>query len=235
MFETQWPCANRASFEHSKFNIMSTNVRLFSDPSNGKSIRQQEFEDLYVGNGIDLMPIIMDAQQKTLDDASREPPEFVDKLFWAHGMNRNMVGFLKQRYPELVHFDEADRVYLKLGEEARIYFKKLDDGFRPRNIPTGHVVDLNSAQGQLFGRDLTVLYIGPRLKKENVWDEIECFMVEMRDLRRCEWVSDLSDLSSRMGGGPIRLVPSPATPVTPPAVAVRLKKADEEKGKTAKN
>src|SRR5437879_453995 len=103
---------------------MSTNVRLFSDPSSGKSNRQQKFEDIYVGYGLDVLPIVMDAHPKTLDDAARESPEFIDKPYWAQNMNRNMVGLFKQRYPELVQYDEEKRVYLKLGEDARIYFKK---------------------------------------------------------------------------------------------------------------
>jgi hypothetical protein len=204
---------------------MDMQYGLFSDPSSGKSARQQQFEDLYVSTGIDIVPIIRDAHRKVLTEAATQSPEFVDKLFWAHGMNRNMVGFLTQRYPDMVHHDEANRVYIKLGEQARIYFKKLDDKFRPRNIPTGHVIDLNSAQGQLFGREMTVLYVGPRLKQKNLWDEIDCFMVEMRNNTRCEWVSDLSDLSSSMGRG-FSVVPPPVTPSAPPAIAVRLKNKD---------
>jgi len=203
---------------------------LFYDPAGGKSGRQHGFEDLYVTNGIDLLPIIKEAHRKTLRDASKESPEFIDKLFWAHGMNRNMVGILKRRHPELINYDETKRVYIKLGSEARIYFKKLDKKFRPRNIPTGHVIDLNSAQGQLFGKDLAVLYVGPRLVQENVWDEVDCFLVEMRNSRRCEWVSDLSDLSSRMGGGTVHMSPTSGTPVAPPQVGIRLKtkKKDDE-------
>jgi hypothetical protein len=215
---------------------MSSNFSLFSNSSSGKSERQLQFENLYITAGIDFLPIITDAHRKVLQEAATQSPEFVDKLFWAHGMNRNMVGFLKQRYPERVHYDEANRVYIKLGDQARVYFKKLDEKFKPRNIPTGHVIDLNSAQGQLFGRELTVLYVGPRLRRRNVWDEIDCFMVEMRNNSRCEWVSDLSDLSSSMGRG-FAVVPPPTPPTVLPAINVRLKNKDlgkeADNGKTA--
>lgn len=207
---------------------MSTKLRFFSDPSSGKSDRQQKFEDLYVGYGFDVLPIILEAHQRTLTEASKKAPEFIDKPYWAQEMNRNMVGIMKQKYPHLIHFDEAKRLYIKLGDSARVYFKKLDKGYKPRNIPTGHVIELNSAQGQLFGKDLTVLYAGPRLKLDNIWDEIDCFLVEMRTLTKCEWVSDLSDLSSRMGGGTIHMVPPSTPPVAPPAIAVKLKAKQED-------
>jgi len=209
---------------------MATKLLFFSDPSSGKSDRQQKFEDLYVGNGFDVMPTLMEAHEMTLSEASRRPPEFIDKKYWAQEMNRNIVGLLKQKHPELVYYDEANRLYIKLGETARLYFKKLDSGYRPRNIPTGHVKELNSAQGQLFGRDLTVLYAGPKLRKNSIWDEIDCYLVEMRTLRKCEWVSDLSDLSSRMGGGTIRMVPPTIPPVAPPSVAVKLKSKQQDGG-----
>ncbi len=204
---------------------MKSGFDFFSDSTSGKSARQLQFEDLYIKTGIDILPIIEDAHRKLLEEASTQSPEFITKLYWAEGMNRNMVGFLKKRYPETVKYDEAGRVYLKLGENVRVYFKKLDDKFRPRNIPTGHVIDLNSAQGQLFGRELSVLYVGPKLKKSNVWDEIGYFMVEMRSNSRCEWVSDLSDLSANMNTG-FSTVPKPLTPAPLPAIRVKLKNKD---------
>jgi len=206
---------------------MFTNLPLFSDSASGKSTRQQQFENLYIGFGINLLPVIEAAHDKTLDDASREPPEFIDRFYFAQAMNRNIIGIMKQQYPDLIRYDEAERVFIKLDDKTRVYFKKLDEKYRPSNIPTGHVAELNSAQGRLFGKELTVLYIGPRLRNKKVWDDIDCYMVEMRDTKRCEWVSDLSDLASRMGGTVVPIV-TPPTPIAPPAVAVRLRSKDQQ-------
>ncbi|MBN8667347.1 MAG: hypothetical protein J0M30_07570 [Chitinophagales bacterium] len=212
---------------------MNSTFTLFPNPSNGKSNRQLIFEKAYLDLGIDLLPIINLAHAKTLDDASREPPEFIDKLYWAHNMNRNLCGLIKQRYPDLVHYDECKRMYIHLNENTRMYFKKLDHKYRPCNIPTGHVIDLNSAQGQLFGRSITVLYVGPKLKTEGVWDEIECFMIEMRNHTKCEWASDLLDLSSQMGAQPTIITPTPIAPVKPIAPLVKIRNKKEEEKKTS--
>jgi len=95
--------------------------------------------------------------------------------------------------------DEYDRWYYALEKDARVYFKKLDHKFRPNNIVTRHVEELNSMMLLLDDEPTTVLYAGFRLHMDKFWDELDgCYLVEMRNSKRTNFVSDLSELGAHV-------------------------------------
>lgn len=206
-----------------------------SENQNGKSSRQKAAEDLYVGAGIDYEGIIQEAYQLTMAQAAKDPPHFKGRSYMATRMNWNMQGLLQERYPHLIQFDEEKRIYVQLDEKTRMYFKKLDKKYRPQNIPTKHVRELNSAQGNLFGNtNVSILYAGFRLKKDGIWEDMDCFVVEMKSLKRAGWVTSLSELASRFVKPTTTKVITAVQPPSKATPGVRAKRKDTgQSGKTA--
>lgn len=206
---------------------MSTNLLQFPEFPSGKSTRQEEFEDLYMKKGIDFDELIREAHQKTLLDAQNKPPHYKGRAYMATTMNWNLTGLLRETFGDEIAYDENGRPYFRLSDTTRLYFKKLDQKYRPSNIPTRHVRLLNTAQGNLFGSSTTVLYVGCRLREEKQWEQIDSFMVEMNGLKSVAWVSNLGDLGASMWKHT-----TPVVPVTPSApgsgIYVGLKRTGEQ-------
>jgi hypothetical protein len=210
---------------------MANLQELFEIPK-WSSQRQEEIEQLYLAKGIDLEPVFYAAHEKTLKNST--PVTHRGRGFMSNTMNGNIIGTMMERYPEHMRVDVHGRHYFQLNEQTRIYLKKLDDRYCPRNIPTNHVKQLNTMELLLGDTPITVLYAGFRLIADKVWDEIAgCYLVEMRDLRRTNWVSDLTDLGARMAGTTAPV--SPIAPIIlPDQVIVKAKNKDTgDLGKTA--
>ncbi|RAJ11079.1 hypothetical protein LX64_00687 [Chitinophaga skermanii] len=170
------------------------------------SERQQQMEKIYLMKGIDLESIFYIAHEKTLSNPT--PVTHRGKSFMSQTMNGNLIGTMKEMYPDHMEKDVHGRDFFSLDAQTRVYFKKLDNAYCPRNIPTNHVRQLNSGELLLGDTPITVLYAGFRLENDNIWDNITgCYLTELRDMHKVLWVSDLSDLASQMGGTTLPTVP----------------------------
>ncbi|HWK03750.1 MAG TPA: hypothetical protein VNS58_08965 [Puia sp.] len=200
-----------------------------------KSDRQQEVEDRYLTQGIDFEPIFYTALEKTLQDPT--PPSHRWRGFMSAAMNGNIIGTIKGLYPDRMQVDSTGRDYFLLDKQTRIYLKKLDNRYCPRNIPTNHVRELNSMELLLKDDPITVLYAGFRLKEDEIWDGLRgCYLVEMKGLRKTNWISDLADLGAQMAP-PMQPV-IPITPLLPGDLSGDITvtvKANKEGGRTAED
>ena len=200
-----------------------------------KSDRQQEIEDRYLTQGIDLEPVFYTALQKTLGDPT--PPSHRWRGFMSAAMNGNIIGTMKALYPAHMRVDSTGRDYCQLDKETRIYLKKLDKRYCPLNIPTNHVRELNSMELLLKDDPITVLYAGFRLKEDQIWDELRgCYLVEMKGMRKTNWVSDLADLGAQLASSVQPVVP--ITPLLPGDLSGEITvtvKTGKEGGRTAEN
>ena len=177
---------------------MNANLLNFPQNPSGKFTRQEDLEEVYFRKGVDFDDVIRDAHDLTLRNASERDPNYKGRAYMATNMNWNLLGILKDRYSSEIFYDEEKRLFFRLAPDVRLYFKKLDKKGRPSNIPTKHVLKLNSYQGSFFSNPTTILYAGYQLKQERIWDEIDCFLVEMRGLKMVDWKTSLSDLSARI-------------------------------------
>jgi hypothetical protein len=204
---------------------------LFGIP-NWKSKRQAEMESIYLAKGIDLQHVFNIAHVKTLQNPT--PFNHRGRGFMSSTMNGNIIGTMKDLYPEHMLVDVHGRDYLSLDPQTRAYLKKLDRNYCPRNIPTNYVKQLNRMELLFEDTPITVLYAGFRLQNDNIWDQLlGCYLVEMKELRRTNWVSDLADLGGQMTG--TTPLVSPISPVDlPTEIVVKPKKRDSgDIGKTA--
>lgn len=170
-----------------------TKLDTLFDKNEGKLNRQVDIEHLYIENGVDFEPDLREALAVILKNTT--PKKYRGRGFMANIMNWTMIGHLIEKYPERMRVDSHQRNYYALDRQTRIYFKKLDKYYRPNNIPTNHVREMNS-MGLLFKENpTTVLYAGFRIRQDQYWDDISCYLVEMKNMKTANWVSDLSDLS----------------------------------------
>lgn len=159
-----------------------------------RSPRQAEMTNLYIEKGFDFEPIFREALARILKDDTEA--HFRGRGYDALHMNWTVIGLLKEAYPDYMKTDEEKRNYFLLDKNVRIYFKKLDSKHRPENVVTGHVTCLNTMR-MLFKEDATtILYAGFRIREDEFWDDLSgCYLVEMKDLKRTNWVSRLDDLA----------------------------------------
>ncbi|GJM27579.1 MAG: hypothetical protein DHS20C17_02140 [Cyclobacteriaceae bacterium] len=177
----------------------------------GKSIRQNRLESLYITKGINIEPTFHQAFDLTKQDAT--PPHFRGRGWWAHHMNWYAVGLLRKSFSDLMDKDDCGRPFLILDKHVRIYFKKLNNKYMPDNIVTKHVRDMNTMSLKFDDDTITVLYAGFRVNKN--WDEIlGCNLVEMQSLNEPCWISDLTELGEKM----ISDDKVEVRPITPPVV-----------------
>lgn len=176
-------------------HIMLIQDLLFGkDKFDCRSPRQIEMENLYISKGYDFEPIFKEALARILKDDT--PASFRGRGYNAYHMNWMVIGILKELYPKLMKVDEEKRNYFQLDKNVRVYFKKLDSKHRPENVVTGHVKNLNSMRLLFNEEATTVLYAGFRLREDKYWDDFTgCFLVEMKHLKRTNWVSKLEDLA----------------------------------------
>lgn len=163
------------------------------DSSEGKSERQKKCEALYITNGIDFETDFKEALTLVLKNPT--PKKYRGRGFLANTMNWTVIGLMKEKYPTKMFQDQHGRDYFSVDKNTRIYFKKLDKKYRPNNIITNHVREMNCMQMLFNETPITVLYAGFRLRTDKYWDDISCFLVEMKNLKYPNWVSSLSDLS----------------------------------------
>lgn len=161
-----------------------------------KSPRQEEIEARYLAQGIDLEPVFYEAHELALANATA--PAHRGRAFMSQTMNGHIIGVLRRLYPDRMMQEEYDRWYFQLDKETRIYFKKLDNWYRPSNIPTKHVSELNSGELLFKAEPITVLYAGFRLKEDKLWDALRgCYLLEMVG-GKPGWISNLGDLAAGM-------------------------------------
>jgi hypothetical protein len=173
---------------------MVTNLHNLFDPGDGKSTRQVRIENFYVNNGMDLEPIFRQALDKTLNNDT--PKGYRGRGFMATNMNWNVIGLLKETYPERMYVDAHKRDYFLLKKGIRIYFKKLDHHNCPNNIITNNVKSLNSMQLLLNDNPITILYAGFRIREDKYWDDISgSYLLEMKNVKALNWCSSLEDLA----------------------------------------
>lgn len=206
---------------------MDTKLQFLFDMYEGKSERQKTLEELYITNGVDFDPVFEEALKLTLEDTT--PEIFRGRGFMATHMNWHLVGLLKQKYKDKMSVDKFKRDYYRLNENVRIYFKKLNNNFAPENVVTDHVKELNS----LFGCDdkTTVLYAGFNIERNKNWNELAgTYLVEMKTLKKTNWVSDLTELSYKINKSTIY------TPMTlielPDEIILTHKNKDVDLGNT---
>lgn len=168
-------------------------LNILFDLQAGKSNRQIEIENLYVNKGIDLEPILKEALIETIRNPT--PKKYRGRGFMANNMNWTVIGMLKETYPDFMRIDQHKREYLLLEKNVRVYFKKLDSKNRPTNIITKHVSELNTMQLLFKDEPTTILYAGFRLREDKHWDDITCNLVEMKNLKKANWVSSMEYLA----------------------------------------
>jgi hypothetical protein len=212
---------------------MSNLHQLFGIPK-WKSPRQQEVEAQYLAQSIDLEPVFYEAHDLTL--ANTTDLDHRGRGFMSQAMNGHIIGLLRRLYPDRMTQEEYNRWYFQLNKETRIYFKKLDKRYRPNNIPTKHVAELNSGELLFKADPITVLYGGFRLKEDKLWDRLRgCYLLEMLD-GRPHWVSDLGDLAADMASPAVPVIP--VSPIAPDVllgeIEVNIKTATEG-GRTAES
>lgn len=207
---------------------MDTKVQNLFGIDEGKSNRQKMYEEIYVNHGIDFDPIFQEAHQLTLNDET--PENFRGRGFMAYHMNWNLLGLLKERFNGIIEFDEHGRLFYPLNSRTRIYFKKLNDKFAPDNVKTKHVEDLN-CMSMLYGDDsITVLYAGYKVNENQGWHEFDgCHLVEMKNLKEPNWISDTAELSYKINRNRIH---KPITTIQlPDELVITSKNTDTDLGK----
>ena len=205
------------------------NLDNFFDSDEGKSVRQIEIENLYVSKGIDLEPVFKEALIETIRNPT--PIKYRGRGFMANHMNWNLIGMLKETYPDYMEIDSYKRDYFLLEKNVRIYFKKLDSKNRPSNIITKHVAELNSMQ-LFYHNETTILYGGFRLRSDKHWDDITCNLLEMKNLKQPNWVSSLEDLAYTIAKNKLEQTPMFKANL-PEQIIIRAKNADDKDlGKT---
>ena len=209
------------------------NLNILFDLQAGKSNRQIEIEELYVSKGVDLEPLLKEALIEAIRNPT--PKQYRGRGFMANNMNWTVVGMLKEKYPEFMRIDQHKRDYFLLDKNVRIYFKKLDAKNRPNNIVTKHVCELNTMQMLFHENPTTVLYAGFRLREDKYWDDISCNLVEMKNLKSPNWVSNMGELAYEIANRKAQHTPIFKADL-PDQIIVKSKKAkdnDSELGKTA--
>lgn len=211
---------------------MTSKFTHFFDTMQGKSSRQINYETIYLDNGVDLEPILQEAYNMTLDDSTKEA--FRGRGFMSYHMNWNMIGLLKRYHPDKMDIDKCGRDYFRLKDGTRIYLKKLNSHYAPDNIKTAHVEELNSMFLQLGLEPVTILYAGLKIESNKNWNKLDGFyLVEMKDLKRTNWVTDLAELSHRMKQQSSTKVSPITTILLPDDIIVTPKNNSGNMGKTS--
>lgn len=209
---------------------MQTNLQGLFGMDEGKSPRQIICEGTYLQNGVDFDPVFDEAYELTMADST--PDIYRGRGFMAYHMNWNLIGLLKQKFPNRMATDQHGRSYYVLDVHTRIYFKKLNSKYAPDNIPTDHVRELNSMSMFYSQDNTTILYAGIKIGEDSIWQEREgCYLVEMRNLMRPNWISDLSELSYIMNRPKTQI---PLTTIKlPDEIILKPKRNDADLGDVA--
>ncbi|MFN8286028.1 MAG: hypothetical protein U0V74_04705 [Chitinophagales bacterium] len=149
----------------------------------------QAFKD----KGVDCKSIILEAHGLTLNEAKAKLNYYQNRNWIANTMNGNIIGKMRDAYPELMRIDGHGRPYMELQNDIHIYFKKMDANFRVNNIPTKHVEDLWSQLKGSGEAKIHVLFVGFILEKED-WSAIRgVYAAYPSDYfkRKVDWKIDL--------------------------------------------
>ena len=213
-------------------------MNLFSNPSGGKSARQLEFESHYTDYGIDFREIQGEAVERTQELVDCIPEEYMTPAFWASNLTRITVGLMRERYPQLMFQDEKNRWYFKKDRSVRLYFKTLNErSFTPSNISTRHVAALNCGMGLLYGQQITALYLCYKPAANKDFRNGEGYLLEMQNLKKPLWISNLTELSAGFGDNTSTTAPAPimpTLPVAPNTIRLDPRKSEQDlPGRTA--
>jgi hypothetical protein len=174
--------------------IMETNLQDSFDKSRNlhlKPIVEERLKAL----GISLPAIFDKARKLTVAEASAKPPNYKQRNYMAVVMHSYVIGLLSENVRDLLKADKEGRPYLLLGDNMRLYFKKLTPNkYLPSNINTEHVKCLN--EQELFENEekIHVFYAGYVLDDEDWNLEFKEVCISYRNrvfAKESAWVIDL--------------------------------------------
>ena len=113
---------------------------------------------------------------------------------------------------QILRQDKQQRYYLDLHPEFRIYFKKLDNKYRPGNVITQHSTSIIRQLALPFYDDQsTIVFIGYQVDK--TWSNIlGVYAVNILD-KKMEWITDITNFGSNYEMSDINII----DPVIPPS------------------
>ncbi len=124
---------------------MSDLKNYFENFNSEKQKKETYFKDLLTQFPVDLHKLVEIAHGKTFDEVSERASNYITRGLIAQIMYSNMIGLMKDSCDENNKaVDYYGRDYLKLANDVRVYFKKLDSNRLPMNIPTEHVKKMNA-------------------------------------------------------------------------------------------
>lgn len=202
------------SFKPNKMTESFTNLGLFPDENKKIMERKAIAEEHYMNYGFDFEPVIHECHNELMAQADARNTPVKWRNYYPSSMSWLVHDKLVEHLANDLEYDDTSRPYIRLSENVRVYFKMLDNNFRPKNVTTKHVRRLNQSHSDLFGEEQTNLYIGWRIRKDKYWDGLSgVYMVEMMSHKHCMWVTDLSDMSSMLGATATTI--QPITPISP--------------------
>lgn len=184
-------------------------------------------KELLKGLPIDLFNVFNEAKLLTNTEAQTKPLGYRSRNFMTEIMYGNVVGILRQNYPESICLDKHGRPYLPLGENIRLYFKKLSKKRTPNNIITKNVTKMNSQS--LFGEEgmVNVVYAGFILNGSD-WTgdfkEVLLVYIDLKYQRTPLWTVDLSDAEFRRNVVPVTYMSQPQLPQIDETTLVSVKR-----------
>lgn len=95
---------------------------------------------------VDFYSAFAQARKLTIEYAKSKPPNYITRNSLPLQMYDNMVGCLKDLYPNLMHEDKEGCPFLLIAEDLRMYPKKLSNTYVPGNIITEHVKEKRGAK-----------------------------------------------------------------------------------------
>jgi hypothetical protein len=169
-------------------------INTFLDSYNKDTIKKH-FDSTFKSAGVDFDGIIMDAHALTLAEASVKPKHHISKNWMAETMYGHMIGIALERHRDMVLYDQENRPYIKLGNDIRMYFKKLDEKYRPSNIDTEHVKNLLFQKIEEEGTQIYIGYVG-YIINDGDWTQVVgtyTSYIHKYYRKRIEWVLQMTD------------------------------------------
>ena len=194
------------------------------DPSEIKSY----ISEMVAQSDVDFHAIIHEAHEITLEQARGKSLHYIPKNWMAETMYGNMIGLFRDRHPELMFIDKHKRPYLRLSNNIRVYFKKMDAKYKPGNVVTKHVVDLWAQNSGGIGTKIHTFYIGYKIPNDKDWGMlIGVFGAYPNSFfkKKIDWVIDLGNYAKGIGVVPIAPIAD-----SPVSNDFELKPKQKEKG-----
>lgn len=148
-------------------------------------------------SNVDFHSIICEAKDITLKEVSIKKTYYQDKNWIANTFNGNMIGLFRDYYPHLMKIDKHKRWYLELAPDVRVFFKKLDEFYKPNNVKTKHVENLWSHSTEGLSKIHTI-YMGYVLEN-NDWTKLRGIYASYPNNffnKKIDWVIDMIDFAT---------------------------------------